>query len=215
MRHRPVADLLVWHRLGVDQVRVGQHGDEDLDIDIAGGGAQRQGLAGKVAHAVEPRLVVEMHLRGRALLQLLREQRAKSAVAVGGAALRQGVVAVLDPELAPGHLRTATLAGLLVLLDKIIPVRRHVPAVTFDLRVKPLPKRPVVEVIRQRPAGQARRRRPFQNIRYRARAHAGRGGNLVARQLQVMAQTQDGLDVDHVDSLHWPRPPHCDRSIDR
>ncbi len=194
---------------------MGQHGDEDLDIDIAGGGAQCQGLAGKVAHAVEPRLIVEMHLRGCALLLPLREQRAKSTVAVGGAALRKGLVAVLDPELTPGHLRTARLAGLPVFLDNVIPVRRDLPAVTFDLRVKPLPKRPVVEVIRQRPAGQARRRRPFQNARYRAPAHSGCGDDFVARQLQVMTQTQDGLDIDHVDSLHWPRPPHCDRLIDR
>ena len=67
VRHRPMTHALVGHRLGPGQLRVRQHGDEDLDIGLALSGAQRQRLAREVGQAPQPRLVVEAHLRLAAL----------------------------------------------------------------------------------------------------------------------------------------------------
>lgn len=63
VRHRPVADLLVRHRLGVGQAGMRQDRDEDLHVDRAGGGAQGQRLAGEVRHPVQSGRVVEAHVR--------------------------------------------------------------------------------------------------------------------------------------------------------
>ena len=57
--HRPVLHALVGHRLGVDHVRMRQHGHEDLNILVAATAPEAQGLAREVGHAVEARRVVE------------------------------------------------------------------------------------------------------------------------------------------------------------
>ena len=53
--HRPVSHALVGYRLGVDQVRMRQHGHEDLHILIAAAAPEAQGLAREVGHAIEAR----------------------------------------------------------------------------------------------------------------------------------------------------------------
>ena len=124
VRHDPVTRALVGNRLDVGQVRMRQHGDEDLDILLAAAGAQTQRLAGEVGQAVKPRLVVEAHLRRHGPApQTLAEQRAEPAVGIGLAPLGQGFVAVLDPELAPRQPGAPALAGRGERFDDRIPGR--------------------------------------------------------------------------------------------
>ena len=55
VRHRPVAHRLVGHRLGVDQVRMRKHRDEDLHVRLGAAGAKGERLAGEVRHPVQRR----------------------------------------------------------------------------------------------------------------------------------------------------------------
>ena len=103
---------------------MGQHRDKDLHILLAAASAQRQRLAGEVGQAVEPRRIVEAHLRLPATVaEALLQPRAEPAVAVGRAAPRQRLVAVLDPELAPGQPGAAALARRLEFFDDRIRAR--------------------------------------------------------------------------------------------
>ncbi len=79
MRHRPVTDLLVRHRLDPGQPGVGRN--EDLHVLLAATGAQRQRLAREVRQAIQPRLVGKAHLRFRTTAAVtLLQQRAELAI---------------------------------------------------------------------------------------------------------------------------------------
>ena len=202
MHHRPVTHALVGHRLGIDHLRVGQHRNEDLHIGLAAPSAHRQRLAREVRQAPQPRLVVKAHLRlGALALEAFVEQGAKAAVAVGRRALRPGLVAVLDPELASRHAGASALALATQLLEHRLPVGLHAAAIARHTRIQPRAKPLVVQTGGQRP-GQPRRRRPFENVRDGARAHPYRGRGLGPRQPQPVPVLKDLLD------LHRANPPH-------
>ena len=214
MRHRPVAHALVGHRLGVSHVGVRQHRDEDLDILLAAPGAQAQRLAGEVRQAPQPRRVVEAHPRLPAVpLQPRPEPGAELAVAVGRIAARQRLVAIFLPQLKPGQPGAAALAGRGERLDDRIPVGLRMAAVALRRRIELLPKRIVVETLRQRP-GQTRSRRALQNMRHRPRAYPGRRHDPVACQAKTLTLPKNVLDVVHADPLHRAPAPSL-RSIDR
>ena len=79
-----------------------KHRNEDLHIDRTGGSPQQKCLTGKVRHPLEPRLIVEAHLRpGFRTAQPPVQQCAEPAVAVGLAALEPDLVAEGPPELPP------------------------------------------------------------------------------------------------------------------
>ena len=208
--------LAVQEQVGAEfaEADVGQDRDEDLHILLAAAGAQRQRLAREVGQTVEPRCIVEAHLRRPgAVLHPCLEPHAELAVAVGRAAPRQRLVAVLDPELAPGQPGAAALAGRLEGSDDRIPIGLHMPAVPHRRRIEPRAQSVIVEIGRQRP-GQPRRRCPVENMGDRARAYAGRGRDLRPRQAEVVTLAKNILDVDHAGPLHRA-PASSLRSIDR
>ena len=214
MRHDPVTHALVGHRLGVSQVRMRQHGDEDLDILLAAAGAQAQRLAREVRQAPKPRRVVEAHLRRRGPApQTLVEQRAEAAVGIGLAPQGQSLVAVLDPELAPGQPGAAALARRGERFDDRIPVGLHPIAVRTRRRVEPALESLIVEIVRQRP-GQPRRLGPGEHMRDRPRAHPDRGGDLRTRQRKIVTVPENVLDLHHAGPLHRA-PAFSIRTSDR
>ena len=177
--HRPVLHALVGHRLGVDHVRMRQHGHEDLHIRVAAAAPEAQGLAREVGHAIEARRIVEARLRrpGPGLVTLL-EEPAEAAVGVGLASLSQGFVAVLGPQLTARQADATALARRLELLDDRLPVGLHPVACATRHRIEPVPQCPVVEILWQRP-GKACRLAAGQHMRDGSRAHPDRRGDLV------------------------------------
>lgn len=108
VRHRPVADLPVRRRPGAGQARMRRHRDGGLHVGPAGGGAQRQRPAGEVRRAVEAGRVIEAHVGPRVrAFRPFPGRCAEPATAAGRAAPRRDLLAVPDPELAPGQPGTA------------------------------------------------------------------------------------------------------------
>ena len=95
------------------------------------------------------------------------------------------------------------------------PLRRcEVVGVASHARIEPRAKPLIVEIVRQRP-GQPRRRRPLENVRDRARAHAHGGRGLRPRQAELVTVLKNLLDVHRANPLHRALPPRIDPVIDQ
>ena len=161
-----------------------------------------------------PGCVVEAHLRRhRSTPQTFAEQRAEPAVGIGLSPLGQGLVAVLEPELAPRQPGAAALARRGERFEDRIPVGLNPIAVRTRRRIEPAPERLIVEIVRQRP-GQPRRLGPGKHMRDRPRAHPDRGRDLRPRQRKIVTVPENVLDLHHAGPLHRV-PAFSIRSSDR